>query len=69
MQTNFRKWDNKINMNIQLDLFDDDFKRVHRELKDKMEILATGDWGTGLRGKKLTEAYDKKVSELLGEED
>jgi hypothetical protein len=56
-------------MNVQRDLFDDDFGRDQRELKDKMEILATGKWSRGLKGKKLTEAYDKKVSELLGDED
>lgn len=52
-------------MNMQLDLFDDDFSRDQRELKEKMEVLATGDWGKGLKGKKLTEAYDKKADELF----
>jgi hypothetical protein len=56
-------------MQVQLDLFDDEFNRKQREFKDKMEILAIGKWSRGLKGKKLTEAYDKKVSELLGDED
>lgn len=56
-------------VNIQLDLFDDDLSRDQRELKEKMEILATGNWSRGLKGKMLSEAYNKKASELFGDED
>lgn len=55
-------------MKVQLDLFDDDFDSEERELRDKMQVLATGKWSRGLKGKKLTEAYDKKVKELFGDE-
>lgn len=57
-------------MNIQDDLFDK-MHGISEEMREKMEklkLLASGKYMSGLKGKKINEAYGQKLEELFWKE-